>query len=51
VSQVDGQAVHTPKEFRAAVAGKAGPVDLRLAGEEQQTLRRVAPQAQKAPGP
>ena len=31
ISQVDGRAVRTPREFRAAVAEKSGNVELRLA--------------------
>jgi S1-C subfamily serine protease len=49
VSQVDRLAVRTPKEFQAAVASKSGPVELRLATEEPDAVRVVAPAAKPAP--
>ena len=32
ISQVDGRPVRTPREFRAAIAEKPGPVQLKFAG-------------------
>ncbi|MGO8689567.1 MAG: trypsin-like peptidase domain-containing protein [Thermoguttaceae bacterium] len=43
VSQVDGLPVRTPKEFEAAVARKAGTVELRLALDEPDAVRKIAP--------
>jgi S1-C subfamily serine protease len=46
ISQVDATPVSSPKQFRAAVAGKAGPVQLRLvAGSEgaAESVRTVGP--------
>jgi len=44
VSQVDRQPVRTPKEFRAAVAGKTGPVRLSVPqGPSDETIRVVPP--------
>lgn len=44
VSHVEQSAVHTPKEFHAAVAAKGGPVQLRLADSgESNPLKTVPP--------
>ena len=43
VSHVGRTPVRTPREFRAAVAGSPGPVQLRLADEDDNPLRVVAP--------
>ena len=43
IGRVDGQPVRTPKEFLAAVAGKSGPVELRLLSDEENPVRRVTP--------
>jgi S1-C subfamily serine protease len=43
VSHVDGQPVRTPKEFRAALAGKTGPVELRLAMVDRPAAILVPP--------
>jgi serine protease Do len=43
ISRVDGAPVRTPKEFQAAVAQKAGPVELRLALTEPATVLTVPP--------
>lgn len=45
INQVDETPVRSPGDFRAAVAGKKGPVDLRLAehGEGQPSSIHVAP--------
>jgi serine protease Do len=43
ITQVEGKAVRTPKEFAAAVAGKAGGVQVRLGGDEKPPVRTVAP--------
>ena len=40
VSQVEGLPVRTPKEFQTAVAGKSGPVAVRLAVDEGDAVRR-----------
>ena len=39
VSHAAGTAVRTPKEFRAAVAGRAGNVALRVGGEDDKLVR------------
>ncbi len=41
VSHVERSAVRTPKEFRAAVAKKTGPVALRVAGESGEPVERT----------
>jgi S1-C subfamily serine protease len=41
ITHVDRVAVHTPKEFMAAVAGHSGPVELHLATEEQDAVRKI----------
>jgi S1-C subfamily serine protease len=43
IGHVDGRAVRAPKEFRSAVAGKAGPVELRLSLVERPTVVVVPP--------
>jgi serine protease Do len=43
ITQVDGTAVHTPKEFAAAVGRNRGPVQLHLAGDEKTPIRTVQP--------
>jgi len=46
ISQVDATPVSTPKQFRAAVADKTGPVQLRLAGGSEgpaESVRTVTP--------
>ena len=43
ISQVEGAAVHTPKEFQAAVARQSGPVALRLALEDEDAVRTIPP--------
>ncbi|MGA2064401.1 MAG: trypsin-like peptidase domain-containing protein [Thermoguttaceae bacterium] len=43
VSHVDGKSVRTPEEFRAALAGKAGPVEIRLALVDHPTALVVPP--------
>ncbi|MBN1910065.1 MAG: trypsin-like peptidase domain-containing protein [Pirellulales bacterium] len=42
VSHVDSYPVNTPREFRARVAGRSGPVRLRLT-EDERPLRTIAP--------
>ncbi len=44
VSHVGKQAVRTPAQFDEAVAGKAGPVALRLPDDPQQRVRTVLPE-------
>lgn len=45
ITQVDRTAVRTPKEFRAAVTGKTGPVQLKLAAEASPNpVRTVGPE-------
>lgn len=46
ITQVDGTAVRTPKEFAAATVRNAGPVQLRLAGDDRNPLRTVPPSTQ-----
>jgi serine protease Do len=41
ISHVDGTPVSTPKQFAAAVAGRQGPVQLRLVGEDKVSLLTV----------
>ena len=48
VSHVDGPPVRTPKEFQAAVARKSGPVQLRLATDDQDAVRTIPAEAAKA---
>jgi S1-C subfamily serine protease len=43
VSQVDGAPVRTPQEFQAAVARKPGTVELRLAVDEPDAVRKISP--------
>lgn len=43
VSRVGRTAVHTPKDFRAAVAERSGPVDLHLADDPDNPVRTVRP--------
>ena len=43
IGRVDGAPVRTPKEFLAAVAGKSGPVELRLVSDEENPVRPVTP--------
>jgi len=44
ISQVERTAIRNPRQFRTAVAGKNGAVQLRLAdGEDQTSIRTVAP--------
>ncbi len=43
IAQVGGAPVGTPKEFAAAVARNAGPIQLRLAGDTSNPLRTVGP--------
>ncbi len=43
ISHVDGRAIRTPKEFQAATAEKAGPVQLRLAAGEPSSAVLVVP--------
>ena len=52
ITQVDGVRVTSPKEFHAAVAGKTGPVTLRLiaAGDDHASLV-VPPDPPAAPAP
>lgn len=45
ISRVERAAVRTPKQFRTAVGGKLGPVQLRLADDEQNPLRTVPPES------
>ncbi len=47
IAQVAGTTVRNPSEFAAAVAGHPGPVQLRLAGEEKNVVRVVAPDRQR----
>lgn len=44
VSHVEKKAVRTPGQFRAALAGKTGPVALRLPDDVQQPVRTVSPE-------
>jgi S1-C subfamily serine protease len=48
VSHVDGTPVRTPKEFQAIVARKTGPVQLRLATDDQDAVRTIPAEAAKA---
>jgi S1-C subfamily serine protease len=43
ITQVEGRAVRTPKEFQAAVAEKAGAVQMKLAMTEQDSVITVPP--------
>ncbi len=43
ITEVDRTMVRTPKEFAAAAARNSGPVQLRLAGDEKNAVRTVAP--------
>lgn len=43
IGQVDRRPVRTPKDFHAAVAGKAGPVQLGLVGGRSEEAIRVVP--------
>jgi S1-C subfamily serine protease len=43
ISRVDRQTVRTPKEFHAAVAGRTGPVELRLAESQGESPLRTVP--------
>jgi S1-C subfamily serine protease len=43
ISQVDGTAIRTPKEFATAVGRNRGPAQLRLAGEEKTPVHTVQP--------
>ena len=43
ISHVDGRPVRTPKDFRAAIADKAGPVQLRLAVTEPSAVLVIPP--------
>ena len=43
ITHVDRQPVRTPKEFALAVARNPGPVQLRLAGDENNPIRTVGP--------
>jgi C-terminal processing protease CtpA/Prc len=43
IGQVGRTSVRTPKQFWAAVAGQRGPIQLRLAGEDEKPLRIVGP--------
>ncbi len=45
ISHVDRTAVKTPKQFRAAIDGKVGPVRLRVVDRDSETVRTVAPQS------
>jgi serine protease Do len=45
IGQVGRTPVRTPKQFWAAVAGQRGPVQLRLAGEDEKPLRTVGPES------
>ncbi|MBN2296551.1 MAG: PDZ domain-containing protein, partial [Pirellulales bacterium] len=42
ISHVGSKAVHTPREFRALIAGKPGPIELRLT-EEEKPVRTIPP--------
>jgi S1-C subfamily serine protease len=43
ISHVDGKPVRTPKEFQAAVADKAGAVQVRLAMTERNAVLTIPP--------
>jgi len=44
ITQVDRTQIHSPKDFRTAVSGRNGPVQLRLASEENNnSLRTIGP--------
>ncbi len=43
ISHVDRTAVQTPKQFRAAIEGKTGPVRMRVVGRDGETVRTIAP--------
>lgn len=45
ISHVGRTGVRTPKEFRTAVAGKSASVQLRLAGDDDNPLRTIAPES------
>ena len=45
ISRVGRTPVRTPRQFRAAVAGRRGPVQLRLAEEDDNPVRTVAPES------
>lgn len=42
ISHVGSKAVHTPRQFRALIAGRPGPVEVRLTGEEK-PVRTILP--------
>ena len=42
ISHVGSKAVHTPREFRALVSGKPGPIEVRLTSEEK-PVRTIQP--------
>jgi S1-C subfamily serine protease len=44
ITHVDGLPVRTPKEFALAVARNRGPVQLRMASDEQNPIRTVGPE-------
>lgn len=43
VSHVGRTAVHSPRDFRAAVAGRTGAVDLRLGDDPDRPIRTIGP--------
>jgi serine protease Do len=43
ITHVGRAAVNTPKEFRAAVENAAGPVDLKLSGDQENAVRTIEP--------
>lgn len=45
VTHVGGEPVRTPKEFFATVAGRRGPIQLRLADNHEDPVRTVAPES------
>ena len=45
IGRVDRRPVETPGQFRAAVAGKSGPVRLHLPGETENRDRTVGPES------
>ncbi len=45
ISQVGRTPVRTPRQFRAAVSGSTGTVQLRLADDDENPLRTVGPEA------
>ncbi len=43
ISHVGTTPVHSPQQFRSAVAGQTGPIEIRLADEPVQPVRTINP--------